>query len=137
MKLRKTLLAGTTALAVSATAAAANATIDAILAGPDYAGATNIEAKQRLLDIKIEATLADGTRVERIYRLDGTLRKEEIYFGGTTTENYYDATGVLVKSQSDDDESDDEEDDDEEDDDEEDDDEEDDDEEDDDEEDDD
>ena len=113
--MKKTLLASAAVIAMSASGAFANDTLNTILATEEYAGATILETSSTIFGIKIEAVLADGTEVERKYRLDGTLRKEELSSDGVKTETTYadDGETVIKTEVESDDEDDDDEDDDE------------------------
>jgi len=47
--------------------------------------------------IEISARRGD-TQVERYYRLDGTIEKEEPSLGGIVTERYFDANGNVTRT---------------------------------------
>ena len=120
MKIRNMLFATTTIAALSAGAAFAGPVADAIATDLLAQGATSVEVKTGLFRIKVEAII-DGVKVERVYTLEGVLRKEETVVDGVETETTYDADGNVVKVEVDDeshDEGDDDDDDDEDDDDE-------------------
>ena len=111
MQFKKHLLVTTTVIALSAGAAFASETSDAIVAQLTADNYTVTEVKVSLFRIKIEAYL-DGVKTERTYSKDGVLIKEETVVNGVETEIRYDAEGNIVKMETHDDDDDDDHDDD-------------------------
>lgn len=87
MTLKSTILGGAMLLALSATGAFANDTVDQILAGDDYTDATNVQSWIGQTVIKIKASLADGTDVLRTYDLNGNLLGDDIVSTDVRSDN--------------------------------------------------
>lgn len=97
--MRTLMLSSVAALAMTASGAFADDTLSDILSSDTYAGARVVETRSGPFGYKVEAILPDGSRIENRYRLDGSLRKEEIEANGFETENRYDRSGNLVSSE--------------------------------------
>ena len=95
--MRKILVASTLVLAMSGPAFA-NATLDQILGGSEFNGATILKSKAKMNGFQIDVAMPDGSKIFRTYRKDGTLRSMVVQAGGERTITRYDRYGNIVES---------------------------------------